>query len=62
MSAKVEKSEQFSGKSDGISFEKLDEKVLSCGRSKFGDKYATLLWKDELTDLTKLDLNDELDT
>ena len=62
MSVKVEKSEQFSGKSDGITFEKLDEKVLSWGRKKFGDKYATLLWKDELTDLTKLDLTDELDS
>jgi hypothetical protein len=61
MSAKAEKSEQFSGKSDGITFKKLDEKVLSWGHSKFGDKYSTLLWKDELTDLTKLDLNDELD-
>ena len=43
MSVKIEKNEMFSGKSDGITFEKLDEKVLSWGRSKFGDKYATLL-------------------
>jgi hypothetical protein len=42
--------------------EKLDEKVLSWGRAKYGDKYATLLWKDELTDLNKLDLSDELDS
>ena len=62
MSVKVEKGEQFSGKSDGISFEKLDEMVLSWGRGKLGDKYANLLWKDELTDLTKLDLTDELDS
>ena len=62
MSVKVEKGEQFSGKSDGISFEKLDEKVLSWGSAKLGDKYARLLWKDELTDLTKLDLTDELDS
>ena len=61
MSAKVDKSEMFSGKKDGISFEKLDEMVLSWGRAKFGDKYATLLWKNELTDLNKLDLADELD-
>ncbi len=54
MTTKVEKSEMFSGKSDGITFEKLDEKFLSWGRSKFGDKYATLLWKNELTDLSKL--------
>ena len=61
MSTKVDKSEMFSGKSDGISFEKLDEKVLSWGRRKYGDKYATLLWKNELVDLNKLDLNDDLD-
>ena len=61
MSTKVEKSEQFSGKSDGISFEKLDEMMLSWGRAKFGDKYATQLWKDELVDISKLDLRDELD-
>jgi hypothetical protein len=50
-SSKLTKSELFSGKSDGISFEKLDELVLSWGRKKFGDKYATLLWKNELYDL-----------
>ena len=58
---RVEDSEKFSGKKDGITFEKLDEKVLSWGRRKFGDKYATLLWKDELYDLNKIDLSDELD-
>ena len=61
MSTTVDKSEMFSGKGDGITFEKLDEKVLSWGRAKFGDKYATQLWKDELLDLSKLDLKDELD-
>ena len=58
---KVENGEKFSGKKDGISFEKLDEMVLSWGRRKFGDKYATLLWKDELYDLNKIDLSDELE-
>ncbi len=62
MSTKVDKSEMFSGKTDVISFEKLDEKFLSLGRSKFGDKYSTLLWKNELTDLSKLDLSDDLET
>jgi hypothetical protein len=33
----------FSGKKDGITFEKFDELMLSWGRKKFGDKYATLL-------------------
>ena len=53
---KVEESEKFSGKNDGITFEKLDELVLSWGRKEFGDKYATLLWKNELYDLNKYDL------
>jgi hypothetical protein len=57
----VENGEKFSGKKDRISFEKLDEMVLSWGRRKFGDKYATLLWKDELYDLNKIDLSDELE-
>ena len=61
MSAKIDKSEMFSGKSDGITFEKMDEMVLSWGRKKFGDKYATQLWKDELIDIGTLDLKDELD-
>jgi hypothetical protein len=58
---KLDKSEMFSGKSDGMTFEKFDEMVLSWGRLKYGDKYSTLLWKNELVDLNKLDLNGELD-
>ena len=57
-SSKLEKSEMFSGKKDGITFEKFDELMLSWGRKKFGDKYATLLWKDELYDLNKIDRSD----
>ena len=60
-SSKLEKSELFSGKKDGITFEKFDELMLSWGRKKFGDKYATLLWKDELYDLNKIDLTDDLE-
>ena len=60
MSTKVEK-DFFTGKSDGLTFEKFDEKVLSWGRLNYGDKYATLLWRNELLDLDKLDLSDELD-
>ena len=33
----------FSGKATGISFDKFDEKVLSWGRKKFGEKYARAL-------------------
>ena len=60
-SSKMDKSEMFSGKKDGITFEKFDELMLSLGRKKFGDKYATLLWKDELYDLNKIDLTDDLE-
>ena len=34
MSAKIDKSEMFSGKNDGITFEKMDEMVLSWGARK----------------------------
>jgi hypothetical protein len=30
----------FMGKVSGLSFEKLDEKMQSWGRKKFGDRYA----------------------
>ena len=59
--AKLDKSELFSGRNDGITFEKFDEMVLSWGRKKYGDKYANLLWKNELLDINKLDLDDEVD-
>ena len=45
----------FSGKATGLSFDKFDEKVLSWGRKKFGEKYAKALWRNELVDLKKLD-------
>jgi hypothetical protein len=45
MSTKEEKVEKFSGGTDGISFEKLDEMMLSWGRAKFGVAYATKLWR-----------------
>ncbi len=35
----------FSGKASGMTFDKFDEKVLSWGRKKFGEKYARGLWK-----------------
>ena len=45
----------------GLSFEKLDEKMQSWGRKKFGDRYARDLWRDELMDLKSLKLGtDEL--
>ncbi len=38
----------YSGKMDGLTFEKFDDLVVRWGRKKWGDKYATALWQDEL--------------
>ncbi len=52
---------QFTGKDNGITFDKFDEMVISWGRLKYGEKYAKALWRNELIDLNALDLSDELD-
>ncbi len=52
---------KFTGKDDGLTFDKFDEKVISWGRLKYGERYATALWRNELVDLNILDLKDELD-
>ena len=52
---------KFTGKDDGLTFDKFDEKVISWGRLKYGERYATALWRNELVDLNSLDLKDELD-
>jgi hypothetical protein len=44
-----------------LTFDKFDEKVVSWGRLKYGERYATALWRNELIDLNSLDLKDELD-
>jgi hypothetical protein len=51
----------FSGKATGLPFDKFDEKVLSWGRKKFGEKYAKGLWRNTLVSLSELNLEDELD-
>jgi hypothetical protein len=51
---------KFTGKDDGLTFDKFDEKVISWGRLKYGERYATALWRNELVDLNSLDLKDEL--
>jgi hypothetical protein len=51
----------YSGKMDGLTFEKFDDLVVRWGRKKWGDKYATALWQDELLKVGDLDLTDELD-
>ncbi len=63
MSDKTEKTdaEKFTGKQNGIPFDRFDEKVISWGRLKYGEKYAKALWRNELVDIKELDLTDELD-
>ena len=51
----------FSGKTTGLTFDKFDEKVLSWGRKKFGEKYAKGLWRNTLVNLSDLNLDDELE-
>jgi phage terminase small subunit len=51
----------YSGKKEGLTFEKFDDMVISWGREKYGDKYANALWKNELLTLGSLDLTDDLD-
>jgi hypothetical protein len=63
MSDKIEKAdaEKFTGKQNGIPFDRFEDKVISWGRLKYGEKYAKALWRNELVDLIQLDLTDELD-
>ena len=63
MSDKNEKADalKFTGKQNGIPFDKFEDKVISWGRLKYGEKYAKALWRNELVDLNTLDLDDELD-
>ncbi len=58
----LSEAEKFSGRANGISFDKFDEKVVSWGRLKYGETYAKALWRNELVSLKDLDLNDDLDT
>ena len=55
------KDEMYSGKTEGLTFEKFDDLVISWCREKYGDKYAHALWKDELMKIGSLDLTDDLD-
>ena len=50
----VAEADKFSGKANGLTWEKSDEKVVSWGRLKFGEKYARALWRDELLPLRDL--------
>jgi hypothetical protein len=53
--------ELYSGKANALTFEKFDDKVLRWCRKEFGDSYAKALWKNTITPLVNLDLNDDTD-
>jgi hypothetical protein len=61
MTTKSEKKDLFSGKPEGLTWEKFDDKFISWGRKKFGNAYSIALWKDEMLDLKRLNLDDELE-
>ncbi len=42
---KKELTVKYSGKLDGLTFEKFDDLVIRWGRKRWGDKYATALWQ-----------------
>ncbi len=50
----IGKDDTYSGKNDGITFEKFDDQIISWCREKYGDKYAVAFWKDELMNLALL--------
>jgi hypothetical protein len=56
-----ESKETYSDKSKDQTFEVFDEKALTWCRKQFGDYYAKGLWRNELTVLDYLDLDDEED-
>ena len=54
---------KFSGKQDdkALTFEEFDKKAVSWARKKYGNMYAKQLWENQLQDILKLDLTDDLD-
>ena len=52
---------KYSGKIDGLTFEKFDDMVIRWGRKRWGDKYALAIWQDNMLKVGELNLNDELD-
>ena len=53
--------EKYSGRTNGIPWDKFDEKVVSWGRLKYGERFSKALWRNELMSLQDLDLTDDLD-
>ncbi len=52
---------KYSGKIDGLTFEKFDDLVVRWGRKRWGDKYAMALWQDDMLKVGDLNLHEELD-
>ena len=44
-----------------MTFEASDECVVSWARNKYGERFGKALWRNELQDMEKLDLNEDLD-
>jgi hypothetical protein len=53
--------EVVTGKANGMPFDKFDEKIISWGRMKYGERYAKALWRKELVEVKDLNLDDDLD-
>jgi hypothetical protein len=52
---------KYSGKIDGLTFEKFDDLVIRWGRKRWGDKYAMAIWQDDMLKVGDLNLQEELD-
>ena len=61
MTSLTKDNELYSGKATGLTFEAFDEKVITWCRKKYGDSYAVALWKNELANITDLDLSNDED-
>jgi hypothetical protein len=61
MASATKDKELYSGKAPGLTFEAIDEKVITWCRKKYGDGNAVALWKNELTEIVNLDLDDDED-
>jgi hypothetical protein len=52
---------KYSGKIDGLTFEKFDNLVIRWGRKRWGDKYALAIWQDDMLKVGDLNLMEDLD-
>jgi hypothetical protein len=52
---------KYSGKIDGLTFEKFDDLVVRWGRKRWGDEYAMAIWQDDMLKVGDLNLMEDLD-